>query len=154
MAVLRNDSDAPEDLRDRAVMLAGRVLEFDPALEGGKGFARALELLASGAADAAMQRLIEAQGRRLDPPTLGIHRFDVKAAAPGRVAAIDCERIARIARLAGAPMDPGAGIDLLHKVGAEVRVGEPLYVIHANSETGLGFARELAEEHPGYELAS
>ena len=34
-------------------------------------------------------------------------------------------------------------IDLLHKVGAEVRVGEPLYVIYANSDTGLGFAREL-----------
>jgi thymidine phosphorylase len=37
MAVLRNDADAPTDLRDRALMLAGRVLDFDPALEGGRG---------------------------------------------------------------------------------------------------------------------
>ena len=50
-------------------------------------------------------------------------------------------------------MDKGAGIDLLHKVGEDVCLGEPLYVIYANSKTGLGFARELAEEHPGYELA-
>lgn len=153
MAVLRNEADAPEDLRDRAVMLAGRVLEFDPSLEGGKGYARALELLASGKALAAMERLIDAQGRHLERPRVGVFNHDVKAAASGRVAAIDCERIARIARLAGAPMDKGAGIDLLHKVGSPVRAGEALYRIYANSETGLGFARDLAVEHPGYELA-
>jgi len=153
MAVLRNESDAPDDLRDRAVMLAGRVLEFDPALEGGRGYARALELLASGAALAAMERLIDAQGRRTVPPDLGAYSADVTAASSGSVTAIDCERIARIARLAGAPMDKGAGIDLLHKVGSAVHGGEALYRIYANSETGLGFARDLAAEHPGYELA-
>jgi thymidine phosphorylase len=153
MAVLRNEDDAPADLRERGVMLAGRMLEFDPSLEGGMGYARALELLASGAALAAMERLIEAQGRRTAQPTLGIHRFEVKAAQAGTVVQIDCQRIARIARLAGAPMDEGAGIDLLLKVGAQVRPGDVLYRIHANSQTGLGFARDLAAEDPAYELA-
>jgi thymidine phosphorylase len=50
-------------------------------------------------------------------------------------------------------MDKGAGIDLLHKAGAQVRKGEPLYRIYANSQTGLGFARDLAAEHPAYEIA-
>ena len=50
-------------------------------------------------------------------------------------------------------MDEGAGIDLLLKVGAAVRQGDVLYRIHANSETGLGFARDLAAEHSAYELA-
>lgn len=154
MGVLRNEADAPEDLRERAVMLAGHVLEFDPALEGGRGYGRALELLASGAALTAMERLIAAQGKRIDPPALGAHRFEVCAERTGRVARIDCERIARIARLAGAPMDEGAGIDLLHKVGGAVRAGDALYRIFANSETGLGFARELAAEHPGFELTA
>lgn len=154
MAVLRNEDDAPVDLRDRAVMLAGRMIEFDPALEGGKGYARALELLASGAALEAMERMIEAQGPRTDPPQLGIYRFDVKAAEPGMVIRIDCERIARIARLAGAPMDEGAGIDLLRKVGTRVRPGDVLYRIYANSETGLGFARDLVAEHSAYEIGA
>ncbi|WP_305097189.1 thymidine phosphorylase family protein [Croceibacterium aestuarii] len=153
MAVLRNDADAPDDLRDRAVLLAGHVLEFDPAIEGGRGYARALELLASGEALAVMERLIEVQGRNTKPPALGAHHFEVKAPRAGRVASIDCERIARIARLAGAPMDKGAGIDLLHKVGAAVRTGEALYRIYAHSETGLGFARELAAEQSGYGIA-
>jgi len=154
MAVLRNEDDAPADLREHAAMLAGHMLEFDPALEGGRGYARALDLLASGAALAAMDRMIDAQGRRARPPALGVHRFDVLAPAAGTVRQIDCERVARIARLAGAPMDEGAGLDLFCKVGGQVRASEPLYRIYANSETGLGFARELATERSGYEVTA
>jgi len=102
---------------------------------------------------AAMERLIEAQGRQAETINLGINAFEVKAERGGRIAAIDCERIARIARLAGAPMDKGAGIDLLQKTGARVRKGQALYRIHANSEAGLSFARELAAEHSGYRIA-
>lgn len=153
MAVLRNEDDAPGDLREHAVVLAGHMLEFDPALEGGRGYARALELLASGAALAAMERIIDAQGRRSEPPVLGAHRIDIPAPRSGTIRAIDCERMARIARLAGAPMDEGAGIDLAHKTGGQVRVGEALYRIYASSKTGLGFARDLAAEHCAYEIA-
>lgn len=154
MAVLRNEPDAPDDLRDRALLLAGRVLDFDPAIEGGRGFARAQELLASGEALKAMERLIEAQGRQTEHFELGRHHFDVQAQSAGVVRAIDCHLIARIARLAGASMDKGAGIDLFRKVGASVRKGDALYRIYADSETGLGFARELAAEDSGVELLS
>jgi len=152
MSVLKNEADAPEDLRDRALLLAGRVLDFDPSLEGGRGYARALELLASGAALQAMERLIEAQGKQTQIYEIGRQQFEVKADGTGSVHSIDCHRIARIARLAGAPMDKGAGIDLLRKVGESVRKGDALYRIHADSETGLSFARELAEEDSGYEV--
>jgi thymidine phosphorylase len=152
MAVLRNESDAPEDLRDHAVALAGHVLDFDPVLEGGKGYARALELLASGQALAAMERLIDAQGRNPVTPTLGKLQHEVKATASGTVKSIDCERIAMIARHAGAPLDQGAGIDLLHKTGAQVRKGDTLYRIYANSDAGMGFACECSCESTGYEI--
>ena len=152
MAVLRNDPDAPADLRERAVMLAGRVLDFDPRLRGEQGRARATELLESGAALAAMERLIAAQGAQPVQAQLGALSHEVPAPCDGTVASIDCHLIARIARLAGAPMEKGAGIDLLHKVGDRVRMGEPLYRIHATSQTGLGFARELATATPGYDV--
>ena len=153
MAVLQNDTDAPADLRERALMLAGRVLEFDPNLEGGRGYARAMELLGSGQALASMERLIAAQGKRPHPLEPGSYQYEVCAHQEGTVAAIDCHLIARIARLAGAPMDKGAGIDLLHKVGEHVRLGEALYRIHAESATGLAFACDLAKEASGYTLS-
>lgn len=154
MAVLRNDADAPIDLRDRALMLAGRVLEFDPAIIGGRGYARAMELLGSGAALKAMERLIDAQGRRHSLPQVGGCHHDVCSLFEGKVIAIDCHMIARIARLAGAPMDKGAGIDLMHKVRDPVRRGEVLYRIHAHSETGLAYARDLAGASSGYVVQS
>lgn len=154
MAVLRGDADAPADLRDRAVMLAGRVLDFDPALRGGQGHARAAELLASGAALAAMERLIDAQGRQTERIAPGPLCHEITAPRDGRVTAIDCHLIARIARLAGAPMEKGAGIDLACKVGDAVGKGDLLYRIHATSGTGLGFARELAIETSGYEVTA
>lgn len=154
MAVLRGEPNAPADLRDRAVMLAGRVLDFDPRIKGGQGHARALELLESGAALAAMERLILAQGPQQQPMPLGELTFEVPAPRDGRVTAIDCHLIARIARLAGAPMEKGAGIDLLCKVGDPVGAGQPLYRIHATSQTGLNFACELAGEASGYTVAA
>jgi thymidine phosphorylase len=150
MAVLRNDPDAPADLRDRAVMLAGRVLDFDPQLRGGQGQARAAELLASGEALATMERIIAAQGAQKVQAEVGSFRHEILAPNDGRVTAIDCHRITRIARLAGAPMEKGAGIDLLRKGGDAVGKGEALYRIHATSQTGLDFAQELASEESGY----
>ena len=68
------------------------------------------------------------------------------------MAAIDNLRLARIARLAGAPQVPGAGVDLLCKVGDVVAAGDLLYRLHAQYPADLAFARELAEADSGYRL--
>ncbi|MBU3537292.1 hypothetical protein KHT87_22980, partial [Alkalihalobacillus clausii] len=74
---------------------------------------------------------------------------EVLAGADGRVAMQDCEQLCQIARLAGAPTDPGAGLDLLKGVGETVRQGEPLYRIHGMDQADFDFAREAAEIDPG-----
>ncbi len=154
MQVLRGEADAPADLRERALLLAGRVLDFDPELPGGQGQARATELLESGAALAAMHRLMRAQGPPPQTAVLGPLVNDMPATAAGRVTAIDCRRIAHIARLAGAPMDKGAGIDLFCKVGAQVTAGQLLYRIHSASPDGLAYASELATQGNGYTVSA
>ncbi|PWC43853.1 thymidine phosphorylase family protein [Azospirillum sp. TSO22-1] len=152
MAVLRNEPAAPADLRERALHLAGTIIEFDPAVRGGTGVRRARELLESGAALAAMERIITEQGPPPRPSRLGDLVHEVAASGDGVVTAIDCYRIARIARLAGAPSEKGAGIDLLHKVGATVRKGEPLYRIHAHTAPDFAFARGHADEDSGVRI--
>jgi thymidine phosphorylase len=154
MRVLRNDPAAPADLREKALRLAGRVIEFDPDVHGGEGWRIARDILESGRALTQMQALIDAQGRRVDVPLLGELTHEVCAAAAGTIQAIDNLRLARIARLAGAPQAPGAGVDLLHKVGDTVLAGQALYRIHAGYAAELGFARELALRDSGYRLES
>ncbi|MDE2397159.1 MAG: thymidine phosphorylase family protein, partial [Burkholderiales bacterium] len=144
MQVLNNEPGAPVDLREKAIALAGRVIEFDPAVRGGDGERIAREILASGRALAKMQALIEAQGRRDPVAQPAPLVFEALAPDDGIVAAIDNLRIARIARLAGAPQAAGAGLDLFVRVGSAVRRGQALYRIHAGFEADLGFARRAA----------
>ena len=67
MMVLNNDPDAPHDLRQKALRLAGRVIEFDPDVRGGDGYRIARDILDSGRALAQMNAIIGAQGRRTPP---------------------------------------------------------------------------------------
>lgn len=150
LKVLDNATDAPSDLREKSVRLAGLLLEHDPQLPGGQGERRARELLQSGEARAALERMIEAQGPPPRPAPIGVLTYEAVAARDGVVTAIDCFRIARIARTAGAPNDPGAGIDLLKKAGETVRKGEPLYRVHGLDRSDFAAARTAAEEEPGY----
>ncbi len=68
------------------------------------------------------------------------------------IAAIDCHRIARIARAAGSPIDKCAGLDLFHKVGDRVAKGDALYRIHAHFEADFKFATDYAVEDDGYRI--
>ncbi|MCA6308403.1 MAG: thymidine phosphorylase, partial [Phenylobacterium sp.] len=155
LAVLRGEAGAPADLREKSIRLAGRLIELDPDCPGGSGEARARELIASGAALAKLEAIAEAQGP--SPLAGGLKPGDlvreVAAAKDGVVAGVDCLRIARIARLAGAPTDPGAGLDLLKGRGERVRQGEPLYRLHAEDPSDFALACEAAGEDSGFALA-
>ncbi len=152
-AVLENRPDAPADLREKAIRLAGRLLEQDPALAGGMGERRARELLEGGAAGRKMEEIIAAQGPSRVSRTLGGLICEIVAPRAGTIAAIDCLRLASVARLAGAPTDPGAGLDLLARIGDPVQAGQPLYRIHASEPSDFAFASEMAGERSGVDLA-
>jgi thymidine phosphorylase len=53
------------------------------------------------------------------------------------------------AKLAGAPADPAAGIDLHVRIGHSVDAGQPLFTLHAESPGELAYAREYLDTHPG-----
>lgn len=154
LAVLEGKADAPQDLREKSIRLAGRLLEHDPLLQGGRGEERARELLDGGEARRALDRMIDAQGAPPRPAPIGTLVFEAPAARDGVVSQIDCFRIARIARTAGAPNDPGAGIDLRKKIGDVVRKGEPLYCIHGLDQADFAAACEASSEASGFLIES
>ena len=152
MQVLRNEPQAPADLREKALQLAGRILEFDPDVRGGQGYALARDILDSGRALDKMRAIIEAQGANTEAPAVGRLCHEVTSPHSGSVAAIDNLQMARIARLAGAPMDKGAGVDLYKKVGDAVKRGDALYAIHAEFEADFRFACTAAGQYSGFSV--
>ena len=152
MAVLTNDPHAPRDLREKSLRLAAHLLECDPGLRGGAGYARARELLESGAAFHQMQKIIEAQGPTTCRSELGTLTADIHALRDGVVSSIDCLRLNRLARTAGAPLDKGAGVKLYKKIGDRVDQGEPLYRIHAFEQSEFDLALAMAKADAGYAL--
>jgi thymidine phosphorylase len=150
MAVLGNDPDAPRDLREKSLRLAAHLLDYDPKLRGGTGYARARELLESGAALKQMQKIIDAQGPSKCATELGNLSFDVRAARDGVVSGIDCLRLNRLARTAGAPLDKGAGIRLFKKIGDRVEQGEPLYRVYTFDQPEHDLAVSATAADTGY----
>ena len=147
LAVLRNERDAPPDLRARALTLAGHVLELGGKAAAGEGLALARATLESGAALHKFEAICAAQGGMRVPQVADI-RHDVLARRAGYVAAIDNRRLARVAKLAGAPRDAGAGVLFLAPVGRAVKAGDLLYTIHAASAGTLSEAVAYAAAHP------
>jgi thymidine phosphorylase len=153
MAVLANEPNAPSDLREKSLRLAAHVLENDPDLRGGTGYARAQELLESGAALKQMQRIIDAQGPSSCRADLGTLKTDIAAPVDGTVMGIDCLRLNRLARMAGAPIDKGAGIRILKKIGDRVEKGEPIYRIYAFEPSEFELVVGAARAETGYQFA-
>jgi thymidine phosphorylase len=64
----------------------------------------------------------------------------VTAHCDGRVGAIDNRRLARAAKLAGAPQDAAAGAMMQVRLGDSVAAGQPLFTLHAQAPGELAYA--------------
>jgi thymidine phosphorylase len=143
LAVLRNEAAAPVDLRHRAVLIAGAVLELGGAAAAGSGESLAAAVLADGRAWAKFQRICQAQGGLRVPPRATFME-PIAATCSGFVTRIDNRKLARLAKLCGAPESPAAGVRLEVRLGQEVTAGQPLLHLHAQSPGELGYAMDYA----------
>lgn len=142
LSVLRNDAGAPQDLRERALDLAGHLLDLAQG-NGAIGREQAAALLKNGDAYRKFLAICEAQGGFSEPGQASYHAVEM-ASRSGVVEAIDNRRIAKIAKLAGAPGRKTAGVLLHQRIGDRVEAGEPLYDIHAETSGELEWARDYA----------
>lgn len=130
---------------DLCVELAARMVSLarGVALDAAREECRAR--LKDGAAFAAFEKMVAAQGgdldrfaRLLEKPTF---KFKIQAMKSGYVAAIDAEKVGRVALALGAGrekagdrIDPLAGVTLDVKVGDRVSVGAPLATLAKSTE--------------------
>jgi thymidine phosphorylase len=127
--------------------LAAELLEFGGAAQAGAGLAMATAVLADGRAWRKFQEICEAQGGLREPPVASCLQ-SIEAARSGWVTAIDNRRLARIAKLAGAPKTACAGIDLHVRNGDFVERGQPLFTLHAGSPGTLAYSVDYALSQP------
>lgn len=147
LAVLQNKSDAPDDLRDRALTLAGKILEFSPKVKSDTGKKIATDILTSGDAWKKFQAIANAQGGLRTPP-VAQYTHTITAHYPGKITNINSRYLSRLAKLAGAPYDPAAGVYLHAPLECIVGKDQPLFTIHAQSPGALKYALSLIEELP------
>ena len=147
LAVLVGAPDAPEDLRARALAIAGAVLELSGKASEGAGQKLAGAALADGRAWAKFQAICEAQGGMRTPPSAPLTRA-WEAPRSGILTNINNRKISRLAKLAGAPDDPAAGVLLHARLGDGVVAGAPLVTVHAQAPGQLDYALDYAAANP------
>lgn len=146
LAVLRNEEDAPDDLRQRSLEIAAALLELaDPKLKD-KGLAIATEVLANGQAWEKFFAICQAQGR-FEELKVAPYTHEVYATTSGKLTSIDNRKLAMAAKLAGAPRDKTAGIDFFVKLDDIIEKGQLLYRLHAESKGELEYALEYTHLH-------
>lgn len=149
LAVLNRDKNAPRDLRERALVLAGQVIEFSSKVNPGQGKAIATEILDSGKAFLKFQSICKAQGGMRAIP-IAPYSYTIESMKSGIIVNIDNRYIARVAKLAGAPRSKSAGVELLTPLHTIVGKSQPLYKIHAETQGELHYALDFLKQ--GHEI--
>lgn len=138
LAVLKRDSNRPKDLEERALLIAGAILELANKVPIGQGKGRARKLLESGKAYQKFLAICEGQGG-FKAPKLSPIVHQIYSEKAGILSAIDNRRLAMIAKLSGAPSDHGAGLILHKKIGDTIKKGESLFTIYTDTQGELNY---------------
>ncbi len=152
LKVLQNAPDAPKDLIEKSLFIAGEALELVGKAPKGQGKNMAAEILKSGKAYQKLQEMIDLQGRKKVNLVPGKFSFDVKAYKNGTVDYINNKLISRYARMAGAPINAAAGIFVRKFIDAKVKKGDILFTIYAENKTRLETTIETLEIEKCYHI--
>ena len=147
--ILENDSLGPEDLRQKSIEMAAKLLELTGLATEGNGIVMAESILKSGAAHAKMMQMIDAQGAKIKNSNqikLSNCKYTIHAKKTGIITSIDNIAVAKIARIAGAPRDAEAGIYLHKQKGTRVKKGEKIFTLYAKNSQKLAYAKEAIKQ--------
>ncbi len=144
LRVLKNDPEGPQDLKDKSLFLAGELLKLAGKAKANQGKKLASEILESGKAYEKFLQIAKKQGP-LKKLNRAKYSQEIVSPFSGILHFIHNQKIAKVAKLAGAPQDEGAGVYLHKKVGNCVHKGEILFTLYAETQQELKFALDYIE---------
>jgi len=128
------------------LLLAAELIELSGKVEKGKGLETAHQILTSGQAHKKFLAICNAQGR-FSKPVLAPYKIEIRAETSGNLKRIDNRKIAKLAKLSGAPQSKSAGILLNVHLGEQIEENQLLYAIYAESKGELNYALEYKNNH-------
>lgn len=146
LQVLENHPKAPQDLKDKAIALASKMLEMAAQGSAQDCLEKVKQVLSSGKALEKFKDICQAQGGLKSLP-IAKHQETVLADRSGIVSFYNNRILSRLASLAGAPNAPAAGLTLHVKVGDAVSEGDPLITVHSEAPGELEYAMAFYHEH-------
>jgi thymidine phosphorylase len=140
LRVLKQDN-SPKDLEEKALLLAGNIIEMVGKAKPGKGILKAKEALYSGQAYKKFSEIISAQGGDAKAwlPESKFHHT-VLSSHSGIIQKINNQNMNYLARIAGCPIDKASGIYIYKHVNQKVEKGEKLVTIFSESKPKLNEA--------------
>jgi thymidine phosphorylase len=148
LKVLKNDLDAPKDLREKTLFMAAELLDMH--LHNIKKSRQLVkEILDSGKAYHKFMEIIDAQGRK-KLPELAKYKHTVFSSRSGIIMHINNNDITRMARFCGAPKTKEAGIYMHKKVGDKISLSNPLITFYANNQESLDYAVDYFKKSNSY----
>ena len=148
--LLKRDPRRPLDLENKCLMMCANIFSM---LKVKKPYKKANEILDSGLAYRKMIEIIKAQNGKetaAEDIPIGKYSYDFLSSKSGKVMHIDNAAISRIARIAGAPHDKGAGIYLYKHANDKVKRKEKLFTIYAESRHELDYAKDVAKNSKAF----
>ncbi len=147
LKILKNEHDAPRDLKEKALMMSGMIFHMaGHAKNVENGIMLARHILESGIAYSKFEKIISLQGKNKIPP-LAKYSEQILNIKEGNLTYINIKQISKIAFMLGAPKDKAAGMYIHKKIGEEVKKGEILLTLYSNSKLKLKYALNYIDEH-------
>ncbi|MFA5173764.1 MAG: thymidine phosphorylase [Candidatus Pacearchaeota archaeon] len=141
LKVLQRESP-PADLEEKSIMLAGELLELAGKAKKGKGKEIAYSILNSGKAFKKFEQIIKAQHGKIKSLSPGKFSFNIYAKTSKKISHIDNKLLNSLARFSGCPEDKSAGIYLHKKQKQEIKKGDKIMTVYAESREKLENARK------------
>ncbi|MBT6142902.1 thymidine phosphorylase [bacterium] len=137
LKVLNCASDAPADLREKSLQMAGILLELSGKTSKNKGYQLAKETLDSKKALKQFQKIMKTQGPAPAKVKAAAYTHELKASKAGTIKEIHIKNISKAALILGAPKDKSAGVYMQARLGDKVQKNQSLLTLHYNNKQNL-----------------